>query len=236
MRPRVHRYGRFMIARRTVLAAGAGLTLGACGTASRADRDSLLAASATSTTTVDALAADTTSQEPIVIALTLHRLLDDGELGTMRTSGELDDIGQRINEIWAQANIVFEPLLVRDLVVPTAVLAPIVSNGNIDPLIDAFRSSIEISDPGVFNGFFLSSAFGVNGFAPSGVRAFFVVDEPTVHDERVTSHEIGHLLGLHHNADDPERLMFSGTNGTTLDSVEQVVARYIAQGVLDGQR
>ena len=33
-------------------------------------------------------------------------------------------------------------------------------------------------------------------------------DEPTLLDERVSSHEIGHILGLVHARSDPSRLMF----------------------------
>ena len=58
------------------------------------------------------------------------------------------------------------------------------------------------------------------------------MDAPSVHDERVTSHEIGHILALHHVLDDPGRLMFSGTNGTALSEEEVIVARYAADGLL----
>lgn len=226
-----------MIDRRAVLAAGAGLVLGGCGTVSTVSNSAGSTTSSTTSSSAAPIALDEgVPRDPIVIPLTLYRLLDGGELGTVRTADGISLIGERVNEIWAQANIAFDPLLVRDIEVSSDLLAPIVATGNIDPFIDGLRTSVNAPDPGVFNGFYLSAAFGVNGFAPTGTRTFFVVDEPTVHDERVSSHEIGHLLGLHHDADDPDQLMFSGTNGTTLDGVEQAVSRYIAQGVLSGQR
>jgi hypothetical protein len=67
-------------------------------------------------------------------------------------------------------------------------------------------------------------------------RVFFVVDEPSVNDRRVSSHKIGHILGLHHELFDQNRLMYSGTNGELLTDIEQAVARYGAQGIVDGVR
>ena len=58
------------------------------------------------------------------------------------------------------------------------------------------------------------------------------MDTPSVLDERVTSHEIGHILGLHHVLDDQDRLLFSGTNGMNLSEEEIIVARYAADGLL----
>ena len=62
------------------------------------------------------------------------------------------------------------------------------------------------------------------------------MDTPSVYDERVTSHEIGHILGLHHVLDDAGRLLYSGTNGMSLTEEEQAVARYAAEGLLAGVR
>ena len=53
-----------------------------------------------------------------------------------------------------------------------------------------------------------------------GSRLFFVTDSPSVRHERVTAHEIGHLLGLGHAHRDTQRLMYSGTNGTNLTEEE----------------
>ncbi len=72
--------------------------------------------------------------------------------------------------------------------------------------------------------------------APLGTRTFFVTDEPSVHDERVSNHEIGHILGLHHTTDDSGRLMFSGTNGMEFSEAEIATARYTAEGIIDGNR
>ncbi|MCP5100416.1 MAG: hypothetical protein GY943_33115 [Chloroflexi bacterium] len=78
--------------------------------------------------------------------------------------------------------------------------------------------------------------FQYNGTVPFSGRAFSVMDNPSVHHERVSSHEIGHILGLHHVLDDAGRLMFSGTNGMALSAEEVTVARYAAQGMLERVR
>jgi hypothetical protein len=63
-----------------------------------------------------------------------------------------------------------------------------------------------------------------------------VIDEPSVFDRRVSSHEVGHMLGLHHVLDDPGRLLYSGTNGMSLTEDEATVARYFARGINRGVR
>lgn len=177
-----------------------------------------------------------TAREPITMSLTLYRLLNADGLGTERSADEIAEIGERVNQVWAQAGIRFNPLLVRDIEVPAEAIGPIIVAGDIDPLLDSFAAGIDVPDAGQLNGFFVSEAFGVNGFAPIGTRIFFVVDEPSVPDHRVTSHEIGHLFGLHHDLGDPGRLMFSGTDGEELVEREQLVARYFAEGILNGAR
>jgi hypothetical protein len=62
-----------------------------------------------------------------------------------------------------------------------------------------------------------------------------IVDRyPLVVHARVSSHEIGHILGLRHATDDAGRLMFSGTNGMSLTAQEIEVARYGAEGLVGG--
>ena len=63
-----------------------------------------------------------------------------------------------------------------------------------------------------------------------------MIDEPSVFYRRVNSHEVGHMLGLHHVLGDAGQLLFSGTNGMTLTEDEAMAARYFARGILQGLR
>lgn len=160
----------------------------------------------------------------------------DSQLSSQRTEDGLAVIAADMNEVWSQANIVFDPVTITTVQVPSDALQPIALNLDTNAFFNQAGNTFDIPDASAVNGFYLRFAGRVNGFAPSNSRVFFVVDEPTVHDERVSSHEVGHIFGLHHQLEDPGTLMFSGTNGTVLTEDEIIVARYAAQGVLDGVR
>ena len=164
--------------------------------------------------------------------------MDDADppLSSARTTERLTEIAREMNGIWAQADITFDPVTVEAIDVPIDTLRPLATSLDSDPFFAGAGTRFDVPNPGVVNGFYVRRAGQVNGFAPTGSRVFFVVDEPTVHDERVSSHEVGHIFGLHHTLEDAGRLMFSGTNGMALSEQEQEVARYAAQGLLDGVR
>ena len=170
--------------------------------------------------------------EPIILPISVYILDEvDGDLSSKRTAVELEVVFARANEIWGQAGILFEVQVLERIMLPTDVVQAII-NGNYTPFFEGAERDFPISNPSLINAFYAREIGGANGVAPFGARLFFVTDEPTVHDERVTSHEIGHILGLHHTMQDEERLMFSGTNGMSLTKEEIVVARYMAKGLL----
>jgi hypothetical protein len=181
----------------------------------------------------------TPARAEVRIPLSLY-VVSDGddpgsELSSVRTTEEVAVVAEDIAAIWAVAGIVFDPVIIREIEVPSEVLEDIAVSLDTDRFFAEVGRTFAVPEPGVVNGFYVREAGGVNGFAPDGSRVFFVVDEPTVHDERVSSHELGHIMGLRHALDDPGRLMFSGTNGMTLNAEEQTVARYGATGLV-GQR
>ncbi|PJF40495.1 MAG: hypothetical protein CUN54_05115 [Phototrophicales bacterium] len=182
-----------------------------------------------------------TPLEPIVIPISLYLLEDAGDeetaFSTRRSVEEVEEILVGMNDIWSQASIELQPRFIGTIQVPEEILRQI-AQGNFTPFYNATATIIDVPQPGMINGFYAREIGGANGITPGGIgsRTFFVMDDPSVHDRRVSSHEVGHILGLHHTLESAERLLFPGTNGMTLTEEEIVVARYVAQGMLDRQR
>ena len=107
--------------------------------------------------------------------------------------------------------------------------------GDARAFVDGLGGDFEINSPSTVNIFFLPRFGGANGISLIGTTTAFVIDNPSVHDRRVTSHEIGHMLGLNH-VGDSGRLMASGTNGMVLSNTEIATARSKAGEILAGVR
>lgn len=150
--------------------------------------------------------------------------VEGSNLSSRRTEAELAAIAVNVGEIWSMAQIRFEPVAVHTVELPRDVVADLMS-GDATSFMDGSGPAFSIPGPGAVNGFYIPFAGGANGFTTHGSRVFFVADESSVHDERVTSHEIGHIFGLAHATDDPGRLMFGGTNGMALTNTEIDTAR-----------
>jgi len=201
----------------------------------------LLAAACTSTDASAAPPADSIPEEPIRLSMSLY-IVDDADSGSTsplsseRSVADVDKIAQRMQEIWEQAGIELAIATVSHIEAPRDTLVDL-GNGDTSSFLAAARSgAMAIPNVATINGFYAASIGTANGMTPSGTHLFFVTDAPSVPDERVSSHEIGHILGLHHVLEDPDRLMFSGTEGITLTDWETAVARYAALGILDGVR
>ena len=181
------------------------------------------------------------SIDEVAVPITLYVVTDtdggaDSPLSSTRTVDDVATIADRVAAIWRGGGVVLDIQGIHEIDAPADVLLALARGDTSAFLGAAVEGRFAVPDPSVVNGFYVRDAGGVNGVAPAGTRTFFVVDEPTVHDERVSSHEIGHIFGLHHETEDPDRLMYSGTNGTDITELEAAAAVYGARGVLDGLR
>jgi len=170
--------------------------------------------------------------ESLVLGLSLYLLVDNKEspdpaLSSARDEEGLSEILDGMNAIWSQANIRLELGTLATLVVPEAVLRDLLA-GDLHSFFAELGNSIVLPGAGLINGFYVRSLGGPNGITVGGTRSFFVMDTPSVLDRRVSSHEVGHILGLRHTLSDRGRLLYPGTNGMRLTPEEARVARYVA--------
>lgn len=185
------------------------------------------------------LAQDPTDRETIIIPISLYILVSEedaaSDLASQREVDDLQAILDGMNELWSPADIQFEANHIGPLALSDDMLF-MINRGAYRGFFEQVAYGLELPEPGVINGFFARDIGGPNGVVPYGSRIFFVMDEPTVADHRVASHETGHIIGLHHELADKDLLMFPGEDGLTLTEEEITVARYVAEGILIGLR
>jgi hypothetical protein len=183
----------------------------------------------------------TTDIDPIALSLSLYIVDEAGRgsespMSSQRDVASVERVAGLMQGIWDQAGIELDISTITRVEASSAALSDLARGDTAAFLDDIYFGVTDVPDPGAVNGFYVGSLGTINGVAPFGSRVFFVTDEPSVLDERVSSHEIGHILGLHHAADDAGRLMFSGTNGMELVDEEIGTSRYAAQGIINGVR
>jgi hypothetical protein len=175
-------------------------------------------------------------QTPLELPISVYIVDDENDrLSSRRSAEQLADVYERVNAIWSQVGVAVGVQTIQRISLPGPVVEAI-NAGDFQPFFDGAGRDFDVPEPSLLNAFYAREIGGPNGIVPFDARLFFVADEPSVDHERVSSHEIGHILGLHHTLADRERLMFPGANGQELTGEEIVVARYVAQGLLDRQR
>ena len=143
-----------------------------------------------------------------------------------------------VNKVWNQAGIRIDPVTMQRVTVREELLHGLIHKRGRGGISNFFRSirhgdtNLKVNDKAVMWAFFVPNLGGPNGLRPLGINSIFVADNTTNKAYRVTSHEIGHVLGLHHTQHSPGQLLYPGSNGLTLDNTEQIVARYNAQRLL----
>ncbi len=175
---------------------------------------------------------------PIISLPVRVHLVQSGAIPEMHTTlveADIRRIFVKVNTVWAQAGIQFEI----ESIGPTQAIAPgpeaqsKLEFAQVKAMIPKERLSQTVLDVCYVkkvgpNGFFYEELIVVKDTAslkevPGGL------DEPL---PRVTSHEIGHALGLQHRQD-TRNLMASGTTGFSLNETEIAMARAKAKERLD---
>ena len=159
----------------------------------------------------------------LTLNVVAHKITGEHKFATNRDNEDIVRVINGAQQIWGQADIMFDTSFVETKVSEQAIEAFANSNFNAILEEDFYRQ-------GVINIFFINN-LPANGIAiyPSAV---FVNDTTTVNDYRATAHEIGHILGLQHTNSSTSRLLFQGVNGTILTKEEIESARIGAEAFL----
>ncbi len=172
----------------------------------------------------------------LTVPISVYILDDqDGIYSSERSKEEIVDIFQKVNEIWSQAAIKINVRYTDRTELPHEIIKAFVE-GNYKPFLNGINRKFYLKNHSRINAFYSKRIGGPNGRALMRYNIFFVADTPTVHDQRVTSHEIGHLLGLGHEPYNRKRLMYSGTNGIQLTIEEIYTARKNATAILKSSK
>lgn len=142
---------------------------------------------------------------------------NDEKLSSSRDEENVKDVFNKVNRIWAQANIRLNVSKIEYVIVNDTS-----SYYNLNKIL-FYMLNLGNYNQKRINAYFVKTLHGSNGITFSG-NIIMVADETTVYDFRATAHEIGHVLGLKHVVP-INRLMARGVNGFELSEEEIYVAR-----------
>jgi hypothetical protein len=184
----------------------------------------------------DVYSEDIDQLSELTVPLSVYILDDrDGIYSSERSKEEIVSIFQKVNEIWSQAAIKINVRYTDRTELPHEIIKAFVE-GNYKPFLNGINRKFNLQNHSIINAFYSKRIGGPNGRALTRYGFFLVTDTPFVHDQRVTSHEIGHLLGLGHELYNRKRLMYSGTNGIQLTTKEINTARKNAAAILKSSK
>jgi hypothetical protein len=174
------------------------------------------------------------SQNHLIIPVRVHLLMDEGhsQFHTSLNAEDITRIFRKVNRVWNQAGLSFsvEGIDCEKPAHSAAGSHPDIVNEQAK-LLNLRSTSNRTAN--CFHIYYIKE-MSVNGFFTR--EAIFVKDTASLRDvkggideplPRVTSHELGHALGLVHRQNQTN-LMASGTTGISLNAAEIAVARRAA--------
>jgi hypothetical protein len=165
------------------------------------------------------LAEPTSLDVKIVLPIVLHRVVESGDLNTVKTEEEILEAFKEVESIWGQANISFDAVI-RDESLEESLLSE-VRDGNYRNLY-----SVTVNEPLSLHAYFFSDVVKDKDIVTTPLLVVISDNEENV--GRELAHGIGHLLSLVHTGESKDRLLFEGGKGEGFSDDEILVSREYA--------